>query len=142
LERQRAIPWSLAIWLASSAVGGLVIALPDTGPRLFSLSEAHGPSLVDGAGIAIVLGGYAWFLRTLVRHRATAKHLPTSHATLLGLAFGLGLGLVIASVASDFGQWWAVGAFLAFAAQVILALLVQRSGAASSVATNASPTEP
>lgn len=41
-------------------VGGvIVVALPDSGPRLFSLSRRHGPSFVDASGIALLLAGVA-----------------------------------------------------------------------------------
>ena len=43
-------------WGTLSALGLVTILLPDTGPRLFSLSEAHGPSLIDSVGVLLLLG--------------------------------------------------------------------------------------
>jgi hypothetical protein len=61
--RRHAGPISARVWVAwalANAVGVVIVALPDTGPRIVSFSEAHGPSLLDGIGsilvIAIVVG--------------------------------------------------------------------------------------
>lgn len=48
--------WS---WGTLSAVGLGIIALPDLGPRLFSLSPGHGPSLLDLIGIVALVAGWA-----------------------------------------------------------------------------------
>ena len=103
-----------ALVFALLACPGLVlVALPDDGPRLFSLSGAHGPSALDGAGIGLVMAGWLVLLSPAWRRR----HLITRHAghPLFDLGaglFGLGIGLVVASVVGDFAGWWAVGAAL------------------------------
>jgi hypothetical protein len=107
--------WRAALvwWLAWSVVGVALIALPDTGPRLITFSGAHGPGLLDIAGIVLLLVGNAGFWRYLWRGREAFSPLPPLWAFIAGL----GAGLVIASVAGDFGAWWAVGAALLLAVQ-------------------------
>ena len=46
-------------WAILSALGLVTILMPDTGSRLFSLSEGHGPSLIDGMGVLLLLAGWA-----------------------------------------------------------------------------------
>lgn len=41
-----------------SVVGLVILVIPDTGPRLFSISREHGPSTLDLVGIAILIGGW------------------------------------------------------------------------------------
>lgn len=41
------------------AGGIIVVALPDAGQRLFSLSGQHGPSFIDALGIAFLLAGWS-----------------------------------------------------------------------------------
>jgi hypothetical protein len=42
-----------------STTGLGTILMPDTGPRLFSLSEGHGPTLVDVIGVVLLVAGWA-----------------------------------------------------------------------------------
>ncbi|MQA87436.1 MAG: hypothetical protein GEV03_23115 [Streptosporangiales bacterium] len=111
--------WSVPAlwWLVWSALGVAVIALPDSGPRLVSISAAHGPSLQDTLGIVALLAGAGapwWFI-----WRGRGRLADTTGGTQVALAFtaGLGLGLLLASVAADFGAWWAIGAGLLAAVQ-------------------------
>jgi hypothetical protein len=46
-------------WGILSALGLVAILLPDTDRRLFSLSEGHGPSLIDGVGVMFLVAGWA-----------------------------------------------------------------------------------
>ena len=46
----------LAGWLIGSALGALLVALPDADNRVLSLSETHGPSPVDLAGTGYAAG--------------------------------------------------------------------------------------
>lgn len=123
----RAMRRALLAWLSLSLVGALLIARPDTGPRLISFSAAHGPSALDAAGIMIALAGYAWFLLAAwgARHPIAAM-LHGLRGAAVAFALGLGAGLVVASVASDFAGWWAMGAAILGAAQVGPALLTMR----------------
>jgi hypothetical protein len=103
-------------WLAWSAVGAALVALPDTGPRLLEFSGAHGPGLLDTVGIGLLLVGSLGLWRHLWRGRAAFTPLPP----LWTFAAGLGVGLVTASVLGDFGAWWAVGAGLLLVVQLAL----------------------
>lgn len=100
----------LILILSLLLIGFIIVALPDSGPRLFSISREHGPSSQDGIGLMLILGAYAFLVVGAWRNRGKLK--PYYHSmffkTGLFLA-GLGLGLVVASVAGDFSAWWVVG---------------------------------
>jgi hypothetical protein len=54
---------TLLAWVVGSAAGVLVMSLPERGDRVFSLSAAHGPSVVDliGVGLLAAVGlGVLW----------------------------------------------------------------------------------
>jgi hypothetical protein len=113
-------PFVLAMFALLSAIGVAVVALPDSGPRLVAISEAHGPSILDLAGIALLLAascilwGYLWTARGSLMSSP-----PRLRSTWI-FGAGLGTGLILASVASDFTLWWAVGAALLLAVQLSL----------------------
>jgi hypothetical protein len=48
---------ALLIGVPLIAGGIIIVALPDSGQRLFSLSGRHGPSLVDAASLSCSPGG-------------------------------------------------------------------------------------
>lgn len=99
--------------------GFLVVALPDNDVRLFSLSEAHGPSWQDAVGLLLifsaelVLFGKVWQQRSRVVHTLGVTKLVAG--TFL---FSLGLALVIASVINNAGSWWVLGIVLMVLVQV------------------------
>lgn len=117
---------ALAIWLMLSFIGGVIVALPDDGQRLISFSDAHGPSPLDAIGIAFLIVGWLVFVAALARrHLLLYSRLFTNRQGLIApFIIGLGAGLTIASVASDFSGWWIVGALLLFSVQLWLARLV------------------
>jgi hypothetical protein len=93
----------LALWAAGSAVGCTVIAVPDVGPRVFSLSAEHGPSVLDLVGVVIVVA--TWFPVPLL--------LCSRSAPWRGATAGVVMALVLASVAvlaltisRDLGALW------------------------------------
>ncbi len=53
-----------------TALGAGFIALPDTGPPLFSLSTEHGPCTPDAAGVLLLLLGFGLLLRLILQARA------------------------------------------------------------------------
>ncbi len=117
--------WALFIWLTLSAAGAAIIALPDAGPRLVSLSESHGPSARDAAGVLIVILGWCVYLVALWRQRQKlASRMRSRYQVGGAFALGLGAGLVTASVASDYAYWWVVGVADLLAVQLLLAYLV------------------
>lgn len=120
---------TLPIALLTMLAGSLIIALPDTGPRLFSFSAEHGPSLTDTIGIVVVLGGFALIpLRLVQRRSALTAALTASPGRLALFAFvlGTGLGLLVASVFSDFWWWWLVGALLQLGCWVALVIAADK----------------
>ena len=118
---------ALLVWLVCSTAGAIIIALPDAGPRLVSLSETHGFSAFDALGIALVLFGWAVFLLAIWQRRGRLLARATVGGLLAG-AFGLGLGtgLVIASVAADYARWWVIGAAVLLVVQLLAATVVTR----------------
>lgn len=113
---------ALVAWFSLSALGVAVISLPDRGGRLFSVSDAHGPSAVDMFGIALLLLGWSVFLAALWRARraVAVARLPVL-AVVVPSAVLLGW-----SVLTDTGAWWVVGALGLVAVQVHLARSTMR----------------
>lgn len=106
-------PW---IWWATlSAVGVATIAIPDTGPPLFSISQIHGPSLLDTIGIGLLVAGWAVLDVATWRRRRRLPLSPRALTTIAVVAAGAA-GLVLWSVLGDRGLWWIVGS-------VVLAVL-------------------
>jgi hypothetical protein len=110
------------------ACGVAVLALPSSaeGPEVIHFGPGHGPSLVDLAGIALVVPGGLWLLTIIVRG-LPALQLPPAALTGLGTLFGVGLGLTIASVFADFGAWWIIGLGLLTVAEAYLLARLWRS---------------
>jgi hypothetical protein len=106
------------------AVGVGVLALPAEweGPQVIRFGPGHGPSLLDLAGIVLVVPGGVWLL-TLLFRALPALSLSARAIFGLGAAGGGGLGLTLASVFGDFRGWWIIG--LAAVSLVELFLLAQ-----------------
>lgn len=91
-------------------LGIVIVALPDSDVRLFSISKDHGPSLQDAIGLVLILIPYvilatqAWKQREKVLRYKNSKWFKTSLFLL-----GLGGGLIIASVVADYSHWWVYG---------------------------------
>ena len=119
---------ALLVWLVGSAAGVVLLALPDQGPRLVAFSRAHGLTALDALGAALLIGGWlpaaahAWRRREELRRRA-----PQRAVAAAPFACGLRSGLVIASAASDFAGWWAVGAALLVLVQAAAFVVLARS---------------
>jgi drug/metabolite transporter (DMT)-like permease len=102
-------------------VGVVLVALPDTNDRIFSLSPQHGPAAVDLLGAVLLCAGWALLLATTAGpwRRVRAVFATGAGAAIAAVA-GLGVGLVVASVLHQFEQWWLVGAVAASVAQLAL----------------------
>lgn len=116
-----------AWWGACSAIGALLIALPDADNRVVSFSRNHGPSPLDALGIVVLLAGWMVLERAVWRHRRdlvarTRRAIPGTFAA------GFGAGLVVASALSDFPHWWAVGAVALGGVQVAAVLSMAGRG--------------
>lgn len=102
-------------------IGLIIIILPDSDVRLFSISKDHGPSLQDAIGILLIVLPYlmlvkeAWSKREKILNY---RHSKIFYGTLFLL--GLGYGLIIASVANDYRFWWVYGIALLILINIII----------------------
>jgi hypothetical protein len=100
----------IGIMLFLMIIGFVIVALPDADERLFSMSQAHGPSGMDAAGLIILLIGYAGIINEAWKNRARIIRYQQSTYFKAGLfLLGAGLGLIIASVMNDYKYWWVFG---------------------------------
>lgn len=103
-----------------SPLGLVTILMPDTGHRLFSLSQAHGPSLIDSVGVLLLLAGWAVLdAATWRRRRGLAPRREV--LLLMATAAIAAVALVLWSVLGDHGAWWIAGAVLLAAIQLTAA---------------------
>ena len=101
--------------------GIVIVALPDNGERLFSISEDHGPSMQDATGLILVFIGYAWFLVQTWKRRK--KLFQYKNRLLFWVIPGLLVAdvvLIIVSIINDYGYWWACGALVSGILQSII----------------------
>lgn len=109
----------VSILLFLVALGFIIVALPDSGPRVFSISTDHGPSLQDVIGLALGLISYIYLLTIAWKRKERIIKYVNSSIFRLGLVlFGLGLGLVIASVFRDNPNWWVFGGLIMLIIQI------------------------
>lgn len=109
------LAWRLGVWLAGSALGVLLVALPDDGDRVVSLSEGHGPSLVDLVGVVVLVG--AW-LPLVAELWAGRRALAPGERVAVAATLVAGAVVVTAGVAFDLGASWVAGVVLLVAAQL------------------------
>jgi hypothetical protein len=105
----------------------LVLALPDSGPRVVTLSEDHGPSAVDLVGVVLLVA--AWMVPATVvwRRRSRLLALPVG-ARAAGVAVAAaGAAILVTSIAGDAGAWWMLGAALLALAQVAAFMVAIRA---------------
>lgn len=124
----RAMPVALVAAVVAALAGLVVIALPDSGPRLFSLSEEHGPSALDAVGIALLVAGWLVLASQAWRRRDRIARLGARRVNAGLFLLGLGLGLLVASVLGDYDWWWALGAALLALVQVGAFVAALRGG--------------
>jgi hypothetical protein len=120
-------------WGILSALGIVVILGPDRSRRLFSLSQAHGPSLIDSVGVLFLVAGWA-ALDTATWRRRRGRPLRREVRLLTVVAGTAAATLVLWSVLDDHGAWWVIGAVLLAAIQLAAAMratLLERSTARS-----------
>ncbi|MGH2686959.1 MAG: hypothetical protein ACRDJP_15965 [Actinomycetota bacterium] len=114
-------------WGLCSLMGGVIIALPDRGPRLFSLSRTHGPSAVDGLGIALLLAGWLTLMLAVWRRRARLAAVAPRSARIAGVAAMVaGAVVLVATIRADAGAWWTVGVAMLAIPQIAAAIVVSR----------------
>ena len=116
-------------WALCSALGTVLVALPDDGPRLVSLSRTHGPSALDVLGIVTLLAGWGALDQALWSQRkGLLTRLRTSRLLAGAFLAGLGVGPIVASVFGDYQQWWVAGALLLAGLQVGVAVAATVGG--------------
>jgi hypothetical protein len=112
-------------------VGAVLFAVPSRyeGPLLLPISPGHGLSALDTVALLPLLAGILAIEWTLWSRRdrlyGFLRRSP-GRGTFAIFAFGLGLGLLIASVLPLF-WWWAVGAAVASAALLAAVFAVART---------------
>lgn len=115
---RRRLVRAMLVWAVLSVVGVVVVALPDDGPRILTLSETHGPSSSDLIGIVLLLLGWTVFLSTLWRVRWAVRVPPQATALITAAA----TGVLAWSVLTDSGMWWLVGAGVLLGIQIWVGL--------------------
>jgi drug/metabolite transporter (DMT)-like permease len=104
-------------------IGLVIVALPDSDERLFSISKDHGPSMQDAIGLVMLLIGYGWFLIQTWKRRGRLlqyKKRLSFKLILPVIVIGIGIALIIVSVVNDFGYWWVGGAMMLAIVQSIV----------------------
>jgi hypothetical protein len=108
------------IYCAFVVLGIIVVALPDNDNRLFSLSEKHGPSRLDIAGLVMVI--VPWIMLTLSALRKWRIVLYTLGRRLVTVLIALslvGLLVLVVSIRSE-SDHWITGAVISFVGQAPL----------------------
>ena len=106
------------MWLAGSAVGGAVLALPDEGPRIFSFSRTHGPSAVDLVGMLVLVAAWVPVALLLWSERASLRGGWSRGAAVLAV---VGTTLLVVTISRDLRGWW-IGAVVVLVAAQLMAL--------------------
>ena len=106
-------------------VGFVIVALPDSDVRLFSISKQHGPSVQDAIGLLLILLPYSWLIIETWKKRDKMRIYQNAKAFKAGLFLcGLAVGLVIASVANDYEHWWIYGVIVLAGLQIAVLYIV------------------
>jgi hypothetical protein len=114
---RKSLFWRSSVWTVGSVVGAVVVALPDSGQRVFSFSRTHGPSPLDLLGVAILVGCWlpiAYVMPSLWRATGDA---PARFAAALAL---LGAAALVITIGADTGWLWVVAAGALVTAQIIV----------------------
>ena len=121
MPTSRRLLWALALIAASIAI--FTVPAQWEGPVLLRISADHAIAALDAVAIAtlflasLVLYWGLW--RDRLRLREVVQHSPGT-TVAASFAGGTGLGLLFASVFSEFSGWWIIGAFV-FSTVVIAA---------------------
>ena len=110
--------WICMFILAGSCV---LVALPDSGERLFSINKDHGPSLTDTIGIIILLVTWTWMQAQVFRNRKKVnEHLGGKLVFLPIILVFVGMAGIIISLAASKNELLWPGIIAAVAGNFIL----------------------
>lgn len=121
VDRYPWLPWALL-----NLAGIILIALPDSDQRVFSISRTHGPAPADLAGAALLTAGWVLLNVYTWKRRRALGSVPTGWKVVLLVCVLAGAGLIVWSVSQDQGDWWLLGALLVASVQVAAAVLAGR----------------
>jgi hypothetical protein len=120
--RRRVAAW----WLGLTALGIVIIAIPDSGDPLVTMSNGHGPGLIDLLGILVVLIGTGVLYRHLFVNRETIMtRLGRPLVIVLVISWVVAVAAAIGAVVLDRGLWWIVGVLDATAAHAFALAMSQ-----------------
>ena len=109
--------WRVLLWIVGSVVGAAIVALPDSGERVFSLSGTHGPSTLDLLGVTVLVGSWLPIAVVLPSLWRAAGDVLARLSAALAVVGAAGLAITIAA---DMGWVWLIAVAILVAAQVIV----------------------
>lgn len=111
---------ALTTWVVGSALGAGVIAVPDD-DRAFSLSETHGPGVLDLVGVLVLAAAWVPVAAVLWAGRTA---LATRSGAAAAVLFVLGTVLLAATIGWDLGAWYLLAVAVLVAAQLVALRLI------------------
>jgi hypothetical protein len=114
------------VWALANILGGILVAVPDTGPRLFSLSRTHGLSTLDAIGVALIVVGWIALDSAVFVHRHQLRRVSRAARIAAALGLGVGIAILVPTVALDLGAWWVLSVALLTGVQIWAAAVVVR----------------
>lgn len=107
--------------------GIAIVAFPDNGEPVFMLSDTHGPSILDLAGITAILWPWTAMLTYAVREwRMVRQKIGGPLLAALAAITLMGFLVLAVSIRSD-NEYWIAGALLAFVGQMIPIVIAFRA---------------
>ena len=107
----------VSLWIGGSLIGAAIVALPDSGERVFSLSRTHGPSPLDLLGVTVLIGSWIPVAVVLPSLWRAAGRVAARLSAALAAIGAVGLAITIAT---DMGGLWLIAVAMLVAAQLIV----------------------
>ena len=114
---KKSLFWRFFLWTAGSVVGAVIVVLPDSGERVFSLSRTHGPSPLDLFGVAILVG--CWIPIAFVM-TSSWRAMDGAAARFAAALAVLGAVALVITIGANLGWVWLVAAGALVIAQIIV----------------------
>ena len=97
-----------------------MLAAPDDGNRVLSLSDDHGISSLDALGVVVLVLGWAIPMAAALDGRSRARaRLGGAGIGLVLMACVAGGTILVTTIAADSGMWWLLGVALLAGAQAV-----------------------